>query len=1097
MFDKIFKHKIINCDEKVSVIGINKKVQASYVWNLFCVSKKSILVVTNTLFDANNLYKSLLTYKEDVLFFPMDDFIVSEALAISPDLMSKRIETLNNLVSNKKPNILIVNLMGYLRFLPNIDVWKDLNVIIKKNDTIKREDLIRKLDMIGYEKTSLVTKTGEYANRGYILDIFPYGMEDAIRIEFFDDLVEEIRVFDVNSQLSQNKTDELEIFPITEFINERNIDEIDKRQSLLPRVCKSPLSSIRNYLEDNLTVFIDYSDINNGYKSIMNEVISFKETDKYDIDKYMFDLSDLTPNKYVDLLTTSNYVLDGLKEIYFTKEIEKFKGNYNLINSFINTIKKENKTIIFLLDDQRIIDELNNKLNIKMVITNYNNLSNDYINIINDKMPNGFIIDNYAFITKNELFSEKEIVKYRSKYRYGTKIKDINKLEIGDYVVHSSFGIGRYLGIQTLTLKGITNDYLYIEYKDNDKLYIPASKIEYISKYSSNEGITPRLSKLGGTDWIKQKTRVKTKVKDIAKDLLIMSARRKLEKGFAFLDDDKQQYEFEKNFEYEETNDQLKAIKEIKEDMMLPYPMDRLLCGDVGYGKTEVAFRAAFKAIESGKQVAFLCPTTILSNQHYENAKERFKGFGINITVLNRYITQSMFLKIIKDIENGKIDLIIGTHKLLNKNIKYKDLGLLIIDEEQRFGVTHKEKIKSLKQNIDVLTLSATPIPRTLQMSLSGLRGLSLIETPPKFRYPVQTYVLEENESVVKDAIYKELARNGGVFVLYNVVSNMEEKVNYIRSLVPEALVGYVNGKMSKDEIESTMESFINNEINVLVCTTIIETGIDIPNTNTLIIYDADHFGLSQLYQIRGRIGRGKNIGYAYLMYKKNKELNDVAKKRLDAIKEFTELGSGYQLALRDLSIRGAGNILGSEQSGFIDAIGYDMYIKILNEEIAKLKNDKAEKVDEEVINDRPLLNVSSYVNDKYANTQDIKIEIHKLINSIMTIEDLNSVKMQLQDRFGYLDDDLIIYMYEELFEVLARKKDVIKVDELPNKIVLYFSKDKSKSINAIDVLSNIYKISGNFSVNYSKDILKVILDKNNLDKHYIYYLVEMLNVFE
>ena len=1096
MFDNIFKHKILNSNDNISVIGINKKVQASYVWNLFCVSKKSILVVTNTLFDANNLYKSLFMYKDDILFFPMDDFIVSEAVAVSPDLMAKRIECLNTLALNNKPNILIVNLMGYLRFLPNINVWKKLNITIKINEEINRDDLIRRLDMIGYKKNSLVTKTGEYANRGYILDIFPYGNDDPVRIEFFDDLVEEIRCFDVDTQLSSEKREIVEINPITEFINEKGIDNIKERQSLLPRVSISSINSISNYLGDNITLYVDLNNIKNGYENIMNDVTSFKETDEYDIPKYMFDLDDLIPNKYVNLLTTSNYIENGIKEIYTSKEIDKFKGNYDLINVFIKQMLKEKKKVIIVVDNQKIIDELERKINVKTTITNFKNIIDEYVNIIKSKIPNGFIIDNYCFLTKNELYNEKELIKYRTKYRYGTKIKDINKLEIGDYVVHASFGIGRYLGIKTLTLKGITSDYLHIEYKNNDKLYIPASKIEYITKYSSNEGIVPRLSKLGGTDWVKQKNRVKSRVKDIAKDLLIISAKRRLQKGFAFLEDDKAQYEFEKMFEYEETKDQLKAIEEIKVDMQKPSPMDRLLCGDVGYGKTEVAFRAAFKAIESGKQVAFLCPTTILSNQHYENAKERFSGFGINIVVLNRFVTQSNITKAIEDISTGKIDLIIGTHKLLNKNIKFKDLGLLIIDEEQRFGVAHKERIKALKENIDVLTLSATPIPRTLQMSLSGLRGLSLIETPPKFRYPVQTYVLEENENVVKDAIYKELARDGGVYILYNRVSSIEEKVDYIKRLVPEAKVSYIHGRMNKEDIENTMNSFINNEFNVLVCTTIIETGIDIPNTNTLIVYDADYFGLSQLYQIRGRIGRGKNIGYAYFMYKKNKELNEVAKKRLDAIKEFTELGSGYQLALRDLSIRGAGDILGSEQSGFIDSVGYDMYLRILNEEIEKLKGNNVIN-GESSDNEKPLINVSSYVNDKYANTSDIKIEIHKLINSIRSIDDLNKVKKQLEDRFGPLDEDIIIYMYEELFESLAKESGVYKVEQLPNKITVFFTKEKSKCVNAIDFLSKLYKLSSNFSVNYSNDILKVTLDTNDLDKNYIMYLVKMLEVFE
>ena len=530
--------------------------------------------------------------------------------------------------------------------------------------------------------------------------------------------------------------------------------------------------------------------------------------------------------------------------------------------------------------------------------------------------------------------------------------------------------------------------------------------------------------------------------------------------------------------------------------MELPYPMDRLLCGDVGYGKTEVAFRAIFKAIKSGKQVAFLCPTTILSKQHYENALERFSGFGINIEVLNRFVTQKKKEEILKNISSGKTDLIIGTHRLLSKDIVYKDLGLLVIDEEQRFGVTHKERIKEIQKNIDVLTLSATPIPRTLQMSLSGVRGLSLIETPPAFRFPIQTYVLRENDHVIKDAIYKELARDGQVFILYNNVSRIAEMTDRIRKLVKEAKVNYIHGQMNKNEIEQAMEQFILGDFNVLVCTTIIETGIDIENANTLIVFDADHFGLSQLYQIRGRIGRGKNIAYAYLMYNKNKELNDVAKKRLDAIKEFTELGSGYALAVRDLSIRGAGNILGSEQSGFIDTIGYDMYIKILNEEVEKLKGNIIE-ADESQVEEKPFLQVSTHVSEKYADTSELKIEIHKKINTIDSYESFEKIKDELEDRFGKLDDDILIYMQEELFQVLAKEKGVLKVDQMPDKIIIYFSKDSSQNINGADLLVKLFNITSNFSVLYNNNILKIILNNKGLNKHFIYYLVEMINIIE
>ncbi len=1092
-----FENKIIGSNKPVDVIGLNKKVQAAYVWNLFDVTKENIVFVTNTLYEANNLYKSLcFNNSNDVLLFPMDDFIVSEALASSPDLMSKRIETLNELSISEDKKIIVTNLMGYLRFLPTKVLWKSLNITLKVDTTISREDLIKKLSLMGYEKESLVTKTGEFANRGYILDIFPYGYDNPIRIEFFDDEIESIRTFDAQTQLSTGKQEDVNIMPFTEFVNEKELEDIPSRQSLLPRVVNE-VSCLSDYISSKITVFADLEQINIAYERTLKEVIEFKETDEFDIPNYMHDLNDMIPEKYVNILSVDN--LNNSKntvEKYHSLEIEKFNGNYDKINHFLLSMFNQGKTIIVCLNDKHMISDFIGKSSISTVINDENELRKDVINIVNQDIPNGFVINDMVFISKSELYKSNSIINYRSKFRYGSKIRDINKLKVGDYVVHSSHGIARYLGIVTLTVKGMKKDYLHLAYKDSDKLYIPVEKIEYISKYSSNEGAKPKLNKLGGTDWAKQKARVKGKVKDIAKELLETSAKRKLVPGFAFFADDEDQVIFENNFGYEETADQLKAIREIKEDMEQPFPMDRLLCGDVGYGKTEVAFRAIFKAIKSGKQVAFLCPTTILSKQHYNNAIDRFDDFGINIEVLNRFVTPKKKEAVLENLKNGKIDLIIGTHRLLSKDIVYKDLGLLVIDEEQRFGVTHKEKIKEYKQNIDVLTLSATPIPRTLQMSLTGVRGLSLIETPPAFRYPIQTYVLRENDQVIKDAIYKELSRDGQVFLLYNNVAKLEDQMIRVKKLVPEARITYIHGQMNKDQIEKTMESFVNNEYDVLICTTIIETGIDIENANTLIVLDADHFGLSQLYQIRGRIGRGKQIAYAYLMYNKTKELNDIAVKRLDAIKEFTELGSGYALAVRDLSIRGAGDILGAEQSGFIDTIGYDMYLRILNEEVERLKGNLPEE-EEELIDEKPFITVATHISDKYAKSEDLKIEIHKKINMIDNYDSFIKVKEELTDRFGSLDEDIIIYMLEELFQVNAKKKGVFKVEQTPNNVTVFFNSKASSIQDGAELLSALFNINRDFEIKYLNNILRVSLPIKNLDKHFLYYLIKMLDVFE
>ena len=671
----------------------------------------------------------------------------------------------------------------------------------------------------------------------------------------------------------------------------------------------------------------------------------------------------------------------------------------------------------------------------------------------------------------------------------------MNKLEVGDYVVHAVNGIGIYNGIKTLNHGNLIKDYIEVVYAGNDKLYIPVEKIDLISKYSGNEGVKPKINKLGGSDWNKIKARVKSKIHDIADKLLKLYAEREMREGYAFSKDTELQKQFDASFEYTETKDQLLAIEQIKNDMESRQPMDRLLCGDVGYGKTEVAFRAVFKAIMDSKQVLYLCPTTILSNQQYQNALVRFKDFPVNIGLLNRFTSPKEKKRILSELENGTIDFVIGTHRLLSNDIKPKDLGLLIIDEEQRFGVTHKEKIKEYKSNVDVLTLTATPIPRTLQMSMIGIRSLSLIETPPVDRYPVQTYVIEENKQIIKDAIYKEMSRNGQVFLLYNHVDSIERKVSEIQNLVPEARIIFAHGRLTKEELEDRMIAFINHEYDILICTTIIETGIDIPNANTLIILDADHFGLSQLYQIRGRVGRSNKIAYAYLMYSPSKMLNEVAIKRLNAIKDFTELGSGFSIATRDLSIRGAGDILGSEQAGFIDTVGIDLYLKMLQDEISRLKGITPK---EEIIqNEKPLLNVSTHISNNYTDDDQLKISIHKEINTIDSLGKLKEVQLDLEDRFGKLDEDVIIYMYQEWFEKMAKELGIEKVNYTKNSLELVVSEEATTKIDGEKLFVDAFHITPMFRFKMLSNQLIIILDTVKLEKHYIYYLVDLLSKIE
>lgn len=1094
LYDKL---KIDSIDN-VGITGLTNQLISFCVDDIHRSREKDIIIITNTLFEANILYSSLSKLNNNTYLFPMDDFLTSEALAISPELKSIRLNTLN-VLSMTKSNIVITNLMGYLRYLPSLKLWNESKILLEKNKEINKDELCKKLFNIGYINEALVNKTGEIASRGFILDIYPSNLDNPVRIEFWGDFIESIRYFDTDTQRSLDEIESVQITPFSEFINEKNIENIEEKQKYLPYVVNE-LSSISEYLDNPTTIYKDYNQIKNSYISLREEIFNYNnETSNIYDTNYMHDFNLLKKcDNNIYLMTIDNILNDiKLNKIYnfSSKIIENFNSNFNRINEYLQMCLFKNKKVILSISNKQRINNILKFISVPYVITNEEKIYLDKVNLINIDLDQGFEFEDYVIITENELFKIRDNnINYKNKFKYGTKIKSLDSLNIGDYVVHSNHGIGIYSGIKTLTKNGNKKDYIEVLYKDNDKLYIPAEKIELISKYSSNEGVMPKINKLGSSDWEKTKLRVKNKIRDIADKLLKLSAERKMQPGFAYKKDDENQARFEAEFKFKPTKDQFIAISKIKEDMEKEVPMDMLLCGDVGYGKTEVAFRAIFKAINSGKQVAYLCPTTILSNQQYKNALERFSSFGVNIALLNRFTPRKEISIILEKLKEGKIDLLFGTHRILSNDIKFKDLGLLVIDEEQRFGVTHKEKIKEYKSSIDILTLSATPIPRTLQMSLVGIRNLALIETPPVDRYPIQTYVVEESNQLVREAIYKEMSRRGQVFVLFNSVEHIEEKLFQISKLVPEAKIKYAHGKMNKNQIEDTMISFINNEFDVLLCTTIIETGIDIPNVNTLIIYDADRFGLSQLYQIRGRVGRSNKIAYAYLMYSKNKVLNEVAVKRLNAIKEFTELGSGFSIAMRDLSIRGAGDILGSEQAGFIDTVGYELYVKMLNDEVLRLQGIKTK--DEVKEEEKPLIEVETHIKNEYVNNDSLKIEIHKKINEIDSYDKLQEVRTEFEDRFGKVDEELNIYMYEIWFENLAKKYKITKVNKTNLFIELTFD---NNIINKIDVkklfiLAN--DISLNFKFNYINDKLHIKLILNNLKMHYIYYLTELLSKF-
>jgi len=894
-----FIKKYFKYENNLKISGLTNELNIFYMLYLLETYNKNVLVVTNSLYEANNINNSLSTYTKDNLLFPMDDFFSSMILASSPELKYTRLETLDKINQINK-NIVVTNLMGLLKFLPNLK--SSLTKEITLNMILKRDEIINILEDFGYEKTSLVTSTGEYAVRGFIIDVFLINNEHPVRIEFDGNIIESIRYFDEYSQITKKDLDRIIIKPINEKKDEIN-------------------NSLVDYLNDPIVVFINKNQIDVSYEKLQLDIFNYQKENNLN-EKMMFDINDINIKNRIFLETfeknKDDLVFNSHEIINYNLDFEKLKKDYNL------WIKNKKEVYFYLSND-------NQKKIIKELIPS--------AKIVTKKINNGFIFYDYVVIGENDL----EVVKtkpinYKKTYYMGKKIKDFNQLEIGDYVVHIAHGIGLYNGLKTLSVKGLKKDFLEISYLGNDKVYVPVEKITTIFKYSSKDGVEPKLNNLNSLNWEKTKKYVTKKVQDISQELIKLYQERIKTYKEPYRDFE-EEILFDHSFDYELTKDQKKSINDIETDLKSKNPMDRLLCGDVGFGKTEVAMRAIFKTVLNNKQVMYLCPTTILAKQQYNVALKRFSNWPLEIELLNRHVSQSDAKKIIERLKNGKVDIIFGTHRLLSNDINFKDLGLLVVDEEQRFGVTHKEKIKTLKKDLNVLTLSATPIPRTLKMAMSGLRDLSIIDTPPVNRYPVQTYVIKEDDFIIKDAIYKELSRQGQIFILYNRIENIEDIVYKINQLVPEARVSYAHGRMDKNKLDKIMSEFIENKYDILICTTIIENGIDIPNVNTLIVFDADHFGLSQLYQIRGRVGRSNKIAYAYLLYKPNKMLNEIAVKRLNAIKDFTELGSGYKIAMRDLSIRGAGDIFGANQAGFVDAVGVSLYLKLtsLNSIIPKI----------------------------------------------------------------------------------------------------------------------------------------------------------------
>ncbi len=880
----------------------------------------------------------------------------------------------------------------------------------------------------------------------------------------FGDTVESIREFDPDTQLSSANLNSVTILPYNEIISNHN-------------------DSIYNLLNNPDVLRLDSDLIDKSYKHLQEEIFEYKTKKQIDFNfQYMFNLEEINVDKYINI---NNFGMENKKSFSLISEsIENFNGKIDFLKEFVLS-KIPDYTVVFFTSKLKLINEISdlfkNNVSVGKIIKNQ-------INILNQNINEGFILNKTIYISDKDLEQTKSILKYKNTIKMGNKIKSFSDIAKGDYVVHYQHGIGIYGGVSTISKNGIKKDYILINYQGADKVYIPVEKINSIFKYSDKDGIKPKINKLGTSTWEKTKQAVQRKIKDISQDLINLYANRARLKTIPYLSFP-EEIKFNDEFEYIETSDQLKCIEDIDNDLSSELPMDRLLCGDVGFGKTEVAFRGIFKTVMNGFQVVYLCPTTILSKQQYTNAKERFKSFNLNIALLNRFTTPKDSERILNELVSGKIDIVFGTHRLLNDKIKYNNLGLLIIDEEQRFGVIHKEKIKELKTNVNVLTLSATPIPRTLKMAMSGLKDLSIIDTAPQNRYPIQTYVLEENDLLIKEAIYKEISRKGQVYLLYNNVKKMESQLNKIQKLVPEAQICFAHGQMNKIELEEIIEDFIDYKYDVIICSTIIETGIDISNVNTLIIIDAQNYGLSQLYQLRGRVGRSDKIAYAYLMYNPVKTLTETAVKRLKAIKEFTELGSGYKIALRDLSIRGAGDLLGSEQAGFIESVGINLYTQMVQEVINEMKGKPIEYKDDSV----SLLNVETHIPENYVSDENIRIEIHSLINQIKDFKSLKQIRTEIEDRFGKIDEKLEVYMYEEWFEKLSSKLKITQINQTNDKIEIYLPVDVSDRINGEKLFLQTYNINPNFKIKYQMKKIIITLPIKNQQKHYIYYLVDLL----
>lgn len=1101
----------------IEIEGLSESGKSYVINGIYEVSNKPVVIITNSDMEAKNLYEDLNLYLSNVYYFPAKEIVFYNVDAISGDLRWARLNVIKEILSNNK-NIIVTSIDAFAaRYTPK-DLFKTHTVSISVGDEVDFKELSKILVEAGYDRVDVVEGKGEFSLRGGLLDLFPTNSIYPYRIELFGDEIDSIRTFNTESQRSIEKVNCIEVFPAKEIIIDdeiidyalsnireeldltlknnkdkergiklntiisKNLEELRETHdfetidSYLPLFYKKS-ESLFDYLEDYIFVLDDkvrclgkldstYLEFNENYSIFLQRGDILPSQGKLLLEKEeLIDLLEEKINITMDAINKGGGFLSPIRKIEINSAIlHHYQGQLDLLIEDILKKKKDGYRTVILsgtrVRGERLVSTLREREIESSYRDNIESIALGEVVITFGNLLKGFECPKYktCVISDKEVFGEakRKLSKSKSKSKGVSKIKSFAELKPGDYVVHVNHGIGVYKGIKQIEVSGHKRDYLDIVYDKGDKLYVPVDQLDLVQKYIGSEGKSPKVNKLGGAEWQKAKSKVKKSINEIAEDLVKLYAVRAAVKGYKYSKDTEWQMQFEDEFPFQETPDQLSSIEEIKKDMESDKPMDRLLCGDVGYGKTEVALRAAFKAVMEGKQVAFLVPTTILAEQHYKNMIKRFSDFPIKIDMVSRFRTTKEQKSTLQSVKEGNVDILVGTHRLVSKDIVFKDLGLLIVDEEQRFGVAQKEKIKNLKKNVDVLTLSATPIPRTLHMSLTGVRDISVIETPPEERYPIQTYVVEQNDQLIRDAIMREIGRGGQVYFVYNRVEDIEKIANYIKNLVPESRVGVAHGQMTERQLEKEMLDFMTNEYNVLVCTTIIETGIDIQNVNTIIIYNADKMGLSQLYQLRGRVGRSNRIAYAYLLYTKDKVLTEVAEKRLKALKDFTELGSGFKIAMRDLEIRGAGNMMGSAQHGHMAAIGYDLYCRMLEDTVKLIKGD----IDKEPIETTVDLKVDAYIPSSYIEDEMQKIEVYKKIAAIESIDEYMDIKEELEDRYSDIPDPVYNLMDIAYIKSRAKLLSIEEIKESGNDVSFRFQAGDSDYEKIFKIIIEKYKDS-------------------------------------